>query len=264
MTLPERMSLRIGKLACRLVFNRLRGELHRFSVDREVTRIGASADCEVHIVHPFISREHCRLIRSEGCFMVRDTGSAGGIYVNGDKVAQAELWVGDQLYFGGSVLFHFEHRSAEDRERDGEIERHPLAAAICADPQDDSARLAYADWLSRRGDPRGEFIRCQVHAAVLPAEDPRRAAMETSAQALLDRHELAWVQPLPMFVERWRFDRGFLSEVRLDARAILDSEDFVALRRAHPIRTVDFITNTLTPELREQLAASSRLDGLTW
>ncbi len=36
-----------------------------------------------------------------------------------------------------------------------------LMHAIVSDPADIGARLAYADWLEERGDPRGEFIRLQ-------------------------------------------------------------------------------------------------------
>lgn len=38
-------------------------------------------------------------------------------------------------------------------------------AAILADPQDDGPRLAYADWLMERGDPRGEFVKVQIEIA---------------------------------------------------------------------------------------------------
>jgi uncharacterized protein (TIGR02996 family) len=34
--------------------------------------------------------------------------------------------------------------------------------AVIAAPDDDLPRLIYADWLDERGDPRGEFIRCQI------------------------------------------------------------------------------------------------------
>lgn len=40
-------------------------------------------------------------------------------------------------------------------------------AAILADPADDGPRLAYADWLMERGDPRGEFIAVQCRIAGL-------------------------------------------------------------------------------------------------
>lgn len=253
------MTLRVGQLECRLVLNAGRGELRRFSLDRDVTRVGRSADCEAQVDHAFISRHHFQLIRREGRFLLEDTRSAGGTYVNGRKIATAELRVGDSVHLGSNLLFHFEHRGGAATDE----ELHPQLRAICDDPSDDRARLAFADWLADRNDPRGELIRCQIHADRLPELDPRRAELETRAQLLLDRHARTWVQPLPLFVESWRFRRGFLSELRLDARAVLD-DAFPVLRRAHPIQSLDFLLGTLTPELRAQLLASSRLDGLTW
>jgi uncharacterized protein (TIGR02996 family) len=45
-------------------------------------------------------------------------------------------------------------------------------AAIIADPANDSARCAYADYLQERGDPRGEFIAIQLALAKLPSPLP--------------------------------------------------------------------------------------------
>ena len=46
------------------------------------------------------------------------------------------------------------------------------------DPEEDAPRLALADWLQERGDPRGEFIRAQVEATrLLNQEDPWYASM---------------------------------------------------------------------------------------
>lgn len=44
--------------------------------------------------------------------------------------------------------------------------------AIIEHPDDDGARLVYADWLEERGDPRGAFIRVQCELAKI--EDQRR------------------------------------------------------------------------------------------
>jgi uncharacterized protein (TIGR02996 family) len=47
--------------------------------------------------------------------------------------------------------------------------------AIADNPDDDTPRLVYADWLDDHGDAhRAEFIRVQCELARLPAEDPRR------------------------------------------------------------------------------------------
>src|SRR5262245_27467685 len=37
-----------------------------------------------------------------------------------------------------------------------------LHDAVLAAPDDDGPRLVYADWLSERGDPRGELIQVQI------------------------------------------------------------------------------------------------------
>jgi uncharacterized protein (TIGR02996 family) len=49
-----------------------------------------------------------------------------------------------------------------------------LLAALQADPEDDEARLVYADWLEERADPRGEYLRLEVQAHRLP---PRLAEL---------------------------------------------------------------------------------------
>ena len=46
-------------------------------------------------------------------------------------------------------------------------EREALLAAICANPDDDTPRLVYADWLQENGDPdRAEFIRLECRLAM--------------------------------------------------------------------------------------------------
>jgi uncharacterized protein (TIGR02996 family) len=59
--------------------------------------------------------------------------------------------------------------------------------ALAAQPEDDSVRLIYADWLEERGDLRGEYLRITVALARLlvddlHAEDLRRRADELRQQ----------------------------------------------------------------------------------
>ena len=62
--------------------------------------------------------------------------------------------------------------------------------AICAQPDDDTARLVFADWLAENGDPdRGEFIRCEVELArTQPGSEPderrRRVLLEPGERDL--------------------------------------------------------------------------------
>jgi uncharacterized protein (TIGR02996 family) len=69
-------------------------------------------------------------------------------------------------------------------------DRTALLAAICANPDDDSARLIYADWLDEHGESkRADFIRAKV-------EQHRAESAETEANAVfqyLDRIGNDWL-----------------------------------------------------------------------
>ncbi|MBL8916623.1 MAG: TIGR02996 domain-containing protein [Archangium sp.] len=78
-----------------------------------------------------------------------------------------------------------------------------LLEAIYARPEDDGARAVYADALSARGDPRGEFITLQLAPKLTTAQ---RARM----RSLLDKHERIWSGPLVTVLEKRTYERGFL------------------------------------------------------
>ena len=63
-------------------------------------------------------------------------------------------------------------------------------------PGDETPRLIYADWLSERGDPRGEFIHLQCELARLAEDDQRRPALEDRAFELEQRWGREWAGPL--------------------------------------------------------------------
>jgi uncharacterized protein (TIGR02996 family) len=69
-------------------------------------------------------------------------------------------------------------------------------AAIAEDPDDDAARLVYADWLDEHGGPgdaaRAEFIRVQCALAALAEDDPRREDLAPREGALLAAHRADW------------------------------------------------------------------------
>ncbi len=74
-----------------------------------------------------------------------------------------------------------------------------LFRAICEHPDEDTPRLAYADWLDEHDQPeRAEFIRAQVELARLPPEDDdaamaaRRAVLLRRTRALLRQHGKQW------------------------------------------------------------------------
>ncbi|MFO0601822.1 MAG: TIGR02996 domain-containing protein [Polyangiales bacterium] len=103
-----------------------------------------------------------------------------------------------------------------------------LFANVRAAPGDDAPRLALADELTRRVDPRGEFIALQYRSRGGGASR-KDAARE---RALLKASGRAWAGALgPLLADgAFRFERGFLAECRLKAptheqlRALADSD----------------------------------------
>ena len=132
----------------------------------------------------------------------------------------------------------------------------PFLQRIRAFPDDDVPRLIYADWLdeqARRLPPgrreaaiaRAEFIRVQIALAELPEGDPLprnaadpdarpplwtggRVALETARtrlrvaeRELLDAYRDEWTAPFNGLGTGPEFRRGFVEEVKIDARQYL-------------------------------------------
>ncbi|WP_439623863.1 TIGR02996 domain-containing protein [Gemmata sp.] len=122
-------------------------------------------------------------------------------------------------------------------------ERRALMGAIIENPDEDTPRLVFADWLQEHGDAhdraRAEFIRLQVEAARLPKGDKKRTKLEGSAKKLANEHHGAWLAPLAAFVHQisddanWTddrshydglFERGLLKELIVEAAKFLQAK----------------------------------------
>ena len=78
-----------------------------------------------------------------------------------------------------------EVQSQKSRARSEKTTEAELLAAVYANPQDDGPRLVYADFLSSKGDIRGEFISVQVQRAV--QDSPELETRERELWAELER-----------------------------------------------------------------------------
>jgi uncharacterized protein (TIGR02996 family) len=89
-----------------------------------------------------------------------------------------------------------------------------LYAAVWARPDDDEPRQVLADFLSERGDPRGEFINLQMarHRNEITSDGKRRE------KELLKLHKKDWLGPISRFIQAYylRFERGFLVTCQLE------------------------------------------------
>jgi uncharacterized protein (TIGR02996 family) len=86
-----------------------------------------------------------------------------------------------------------------------------LLCSIARNPDDDTVRLAYADWLDEHEQSaRAEFIRAQVQVANLKEDSPLRRQFAFRCRQLLDAHEEMWLIPRDEFEFDWHWSRGFV------------------------------------------------------
>ena len=62
--------------------------------------IGRSDQCDISVKDSSMSGKHAEISKINGEIKVRDMGSANGIYLNGERVEEAELFDGDVLRLG--------------------------------------------------------------------------------------------------------------------------------------------------------------------
>jgi pSer/pThr/pTyr-binding forkhead associated (FHA) protein len=67
-------------------------------------RLGRSADNHFQIEHPTVSASHCEIVLADQRVAVRDCDSTNGTYLNGDRINEATLAVGQVLRLGDVEL----------------------------------------------------------------------------------------------------------------------------------------------------------------
>lgn len=91
--------------------------------------------------------------------------------------------------------------------------------AIKENPDDDTPRLIFADWLQECGDAaasaRGEFLRLNVLRHRLSPDDPHHDALKRREAEIVKQYQWAWLGPLAD-AACWTYQRGM---IQLTARA---------------------------------------------
>ncbi len=124
--------------------------------------IGRSQSCDIVLPSNHVSRQHAELLFRDGCLHVLDLGSSNGTFVNRKRITESRLETNDELRLD-TLVFRVEGpppRVPDDAEKTVEIGR---AASVSAQ-QPVSAGASSPQ-------------------AVQPAQEPVRAAMESSAPA---------------------------------------------------------------------------------
>ncbi len=78
------------------------------SLDADVTRLGRSTDGDISLDDITVSRRHAEVIRTGNSYLVRDSGSLNGTYVNNVRIDESPLVQGDELQIGKFRLVFFQ------------------------------------------------------------------------------------------------------------------------------------------------------------
>jgi diguanylate cyclase (GGDEF)-like protein len=87
----------------------------RVDVAEQPVIVGRAHDCDLHIPHASVSRQHCSIWRDAEGYRVRDLGATNRTRVNEKPVDLAQLADGDHITVGETILKFISHASVEAR-----------------------------------------------------------------------------------------------------------------------------------------------------
>ena len=100
---PRTLHLRM----CKLVRTDEDGHVEELIFDQSTIHIGAMADNDIVIDDDTASRYHCKIIQTDGAYLIRDEESTNGTFVNRVHIREAYLQPGNTVTVGKTELrFH--------------------------------------------------------------------------------------------------------------------------------------------------------------
>lgn len=98
-------------IALRFISGKYQGGEFPLEEDREVV-IGRSTDLDMVLVDEMVSRRHAKLVLRKDKVELADLGSTNGVFVNGERVKEATVSLGDRILVGSNILRVVETGSA--------------------------------------------------------------------------------------------------------------------------------------------------------
>jgi pSer/pThr/pTyr-binding forkhead associated (FHA) protein len=75
-----------------------------FILNKSVVTLGRATTNDIVLVEGRVSRNHAKVEWTQDGIMLTDLNSANGVWLNGQRIAEAKIQVGDQFEISGHVL----------------------------------------------------------------------------------------------------------------------------------------------------------------
>lgn len=98
----DNATIRLGDIGEHAVLVVRAGDLtgSRFTLSKDVTKIGRNQDSDILLDDITVSRRHAEVLKTSKSLIIRDLGSLNGTYVNQARVDEFALHHGDELQVG--------------------------------------------------------------------------------------------------------------------------------------------------------------------
>jgi uncharacterized protein (TIGR02996 family) len=140
-----------------------------------------------------------------------------------------------------------------------------------ANPDDDTLRLVYADWLDEQSDPRGPFIRVQTELANLPSDAEGRTQLAKKAMELFLPAQDAYSRVVPAEIAAYfkdpdisNYSGGLLRTISLNGdRVDAFAERASVLFRYAPVEQISFGPTVLPTYSGDQYVFTTYTEPIT-
>ncbi|MCI0471355.1 MAG: FHA domain-containing protein, partial [Candidatus Aminicenantes bacterium] len=88
-------------------------EVKIFYLKKNAVSVGKLSSNDLQINENSVSRNHCKFTRAGRGYKLTDLGSTNGTYINGRRITEKELKVGDNITIGRTILSYSRITTAE-------------------------------------------------------------------------------------------------------------------------------------------------------
>ena len=81
-----------------------KSEIKTIETDKGEITIGRNPSSDIHIDNLGVSKQHAKIIKQDGTYIVEDLNSTNGTYINNKRVARAVLNNNDEIHIGKHSL----------------------------------------------------------------------------------------------------------------------------------------------------------------